>query len=170
MNQRGRIHVIFILVIATIVLVTSGTLAYYNYSTSTSANLRTAGFLLKVNDSTSETQTLSDMTLAPGDTNTRDIKIDTSGIETSTTLAVTLTVRASGALPAGLSVSLDGVQAAGTDTTRTVTKAVDNTDAQVIHMAVSATWTTTAGENLEPYRNLTISYDVAVVADQKAGS
>lgn len=169
MRNWGKLYFFFVLLIAAIVLVTSGTMAFYNGSTSLTALIQTAAFSLKVNESTSETQTLSDMTLAPGDTRARSIKIDTSGLETSSVLTVTLAVHASGELPSGFSVSLDGVAATGTDGL-TATKTVDDAEGQVINMTVTAAWTTAEGENLEPYRDLAISYEVTVAADQKAGS
>ncbi len=169
MRNWGKFYFISVLLIAAIVLVTSGTMAFYNSSTSFSALIQTAGFTLKVNDSTEVSQILSDMTLSPGDARARDIRIDTSGIETAAVLTVTLTVHASGDLPDGFVVSLDGVEATGTGEL-TATRTIDDAQAKIINMTVNVSWTAAAGENLEPYRDLAISYEVAVVADQKAGS
>ena len=107
------------------------------------------------------------MAIAPGQTLSRNLKIDTSRLETPSMLTVTLTVHASGALPGGFAISLDGTQVSGSGLT--AIKTVDNAQAQVFNMPVSVTWTTSPGENLEQYRNLTISYVVTVAADQKAG-
>lgn len=165
----GKFYVIAVLFIAAVVLVTSGTMAFYTSSSSLTALLHTAAFTLKVNESTNNTQTLSDMTLAPGDVRTRAIKIDTSGLETASVVTVILTVHTSGDLPSGLVVFLDGTPATGTGTL-TATRTIDDAQDQIINMTVSASWTTEEGEDLEPYRDLSLSYEVSVVADQKAGS
>ena len=169
MGKSGRFYMISVLLIATIVLVTSGTMALYSSSTSLDASLETAGFALKVNESTSETQTFSEMTLAPGDTRSREIKIDTSGLDTSATLTVTLSVSASGALPAGFSVSLDSVKAVGTDKL-TAVKTIDDAQDQVINISVTAAWISDGWEDYSQYKDLTISYDVTVAAVQKTGA
>lgn len=169
MGRPGRLYMISILLVATIVLITSGTMAFYSSSTSLTASLETAGYTLKVNESEGEAQTLSDMTLAPGDIRTREIKIDTSGLDTPSVLTVTLSVSASGALPTGFSVSLDGTKATGTDGL-TAVKTVDDAQDQVINVSVTAAWAFDGWEDYTKYEDLSISYDVTVVAVQKTGA
>ncbi len=169
MRNWRRFYFLSVLLIATIVLLTSGTMAFYTKTLSLDGLVQTADYRLLVNDSTETTQTLSDMTLAPGDTRTRQIKIDTSGLDTPSELTVTLSVSASGALPAGFSVSLDGAKAAGTDGL-TAVKTVDGAQDQVISVSVTAAWASDGWEDYAKYQDLTISYDVTVVAVQKAGA
>lgn len=167
MRRWGRLYLILALFIAAIVLITSGTMAFYNMSHDIAAQLRTAGYVLKVNESTAVAQSLADMVLAPGDTLSRDVKIDTSGLDAATTLTVTLTVQASGALPPGFSAYLNGAAATGSGNL-SVTRTVDNAQKQIIPMTVTVSWPT-GGGNLSQYKHLEISYQVTVCADQKAG-
>ncbi|MGI6239139.1 MAG: hypothetical protein ACOYI5_05885 [Christensenellales bacterium] len=168
MRYAGRLIVLGALLVAAIVMITSGTMAFYSRSISLTAMIQTAEFQLMVNESTGAEQTLADMTLAPGDARTRTVKIDTSGLGTPAQLTVTLTVRASGALPGGFSVSLGGEEATGTGELRAV-KMIESAQDQVILMDVAAAWTALAGEDLEAYRDLEISYTVHVEAEQTAG-
>jgi hypothetical protein len=167
MRGWGRFYLIAVLLIAAIVLITSGTMAFYTQSHTLRAALTTAQFALKVNESTRETQTLSDMTLSPGDSRTRQIKIDTSGIEVPAKLTVTLAVHANGALPPGFSASLDGVAATGANPVAVQT--VDPAEKKTLFMDVLVSWTVSGDEDLEQYRDLAITYEVTVTADQKAG-
>jgi hypothetical protein len=166
--EKKLLH-LALLVIGAVIILTSGTMAMYFNHTSLSAMLTTARFELRVNDSSSQTQSLPGITLAPGETRTREIKIDTSRCKTPTTLTVTLSANPSGALPPGLSILLDGVAATGSDTLKAVSR-MQNAQEKIITMTVSVSWGDAGTADLSAYKDFSMSYDVSVEAEQAGRS
>lgn len=169
MKYEKKLLYLALLVIGTVMILTSGTMAMYFGQTSLSALLMTAEFELHVNDSSSQTQSLPGITLAPGETHMREIKIDTSRCKTLTELTVTLTASPSGGLPPGLSIALDGVMATGSDTLKAVSH-MQNAEEKIITMIVSVSWGDVGAADLSAYKDFSMSYDVSVEAEQAGRS
>lgn len=169
MKYDKKFFYLALLLIGAVILLTSGTMAMYSQSTSLTALLSTASFELRVNDSPSQTQTLPGISLAPGETRTREVKIDTSRCKTPTTLTVTLTATPSGTLPPGLRIRLDDVAATGSSTLKAVST-MQNAQEKIVTMTVSVSWEEASGADLSAYKDFSMSYDVSVEAEQAGRS
>ena len=165
MKYDKKLLYLALLVIGTVIILTSGTMAMYFDRTSLSALLITVEFELHVNDSSSQTQSLPGITIAPGETRTREIKIDTSRCKTPTELTVTLTASPSDRLPPALSIALDGIAATGSDTLKAVSR-IQNAQEKIITMTVSVSWGDVGAADLGAYKDFSMSYDVSVEAEQ----
>lgn len=168
MGRNGKLLVLAVVAVATIAVITSGTMALYSQYIGLTAELETAGFVIKVNESESQSQVLADMTILPGQSFTRQVKINTSGCDTPTRLTVTLAATPSGALPEGFSITLDGVPAAGAGTL-TAERTIDGAEDQVFLMAVTVAWEDVAEGDLSRYEGVSVAYEVVVEAWQTEG-
>lgn len=166
MNGQRKLLIVVLLLATAIILFLSGSMAAYNQNYGWLYNLTAKEFVLKVNDSSQNTQAFADIALEPNKQITRSLRINTAGLRTPARLDVTLTATISGTMPDGFSITLDGNAAARSGSTLTATVSIDNAQEKALFMDVVFSWDLPENTDASQYQDFSLAYAVFVEATQ----
>ncbi len=162
MNRSGRwVLPALLLVLATLVLSYGSLAAFTKSGSSQSGTISAKDFVIYVNDTTSQTQALGDATLAVGQSQDYQIRIDGRSCETPVDATVTLTYTYEGTWPTGLAVLCDG-QSANSGYARTFTQL--QSAGAVQSLTYRVIWNNPNLGNYEAFRGFVLHMSVTVDA------